>query len=64
MRHKVFATIEVEFEVEDPGYDLTSGELKRRVDGAVRAGLHGVMSANTPATAAAVNHVAVTNWNP
>lgn len=62
MRQKVFATIELEFEIEDRGYDMSPKELRGLVEASV---LHGLMGeAPEAGLAAVVNHVAVMNWNP
>ncbi len=62
MRKKVFAIIEVEFEMEDRGYDVSPTELSRELEASVRQGLRG--ETTQAGLAVAVNHVAVKNWNP
>lgn len=62
MRTKHFATVDIEFEMEDPGYDRSAPELRDLLHDAIRHGLTGQQT-HAP-MAAAVNLVKVTNWNP
>jgi hypothetical protein len=67
MRRKVVATVELEFDVEDPTHLLPHPEwtearqanLRQLIEDAVRSGL----TKADGAPVAAVNHVAVTEWS-
>lgn len=69
MRRKVVATVEVEFEVEDPTHllpyqewtEASKPDLRRLVEVAVRSGL--TQQRTDPAPVAAVNHVTVIAWS-
>lgn len=69
MRRKVVATVEVEFEVEDPRrllsypewMEATEPNLRQLVEDAVRSGL--TQQRDDPAPVAAVNHVRVIDWS-
>lgn len=69
MRRKVFAAVEVEFEVEDPTHlmsypewiEAAKPDLRRLVEDAVRTGLKEQRADESPV--AAVNFVKVIDWS-
>ena len=62
MQRKVFAAVDLEFEMEDPGHDVATSEIRGILEEALRRGLLGQPAGQAVATS--VNFVGVTDWNP